>query len=646
LILPLAISGMATLPITALKAEQTNHQDNVTVVNAPPSGATLAVAVPAVGGGMEVTWRLPASNTSEDMRGITLFRDGHPIASVDRKSSFHDTEGSDSSHYTLRMVDGSSASVAVWPLGYLSIPLDRPRDRATPTGEQYGYRANDAAIGDLDGDGKLDIVLKWDPEISKDNGWGGYSGETLFDAYTMDGRKLWRIDMGQNVRSGAHYTQFMVADFDGDGKAELMVKTADGTIDGTGKVLGDAEADWREKGGLYPTRDIKGSIQDDSGKLMAELIGRIQSGPEYLTVFDGTTGAALASAPYAPMRGITTDNADRDELARIWGDGYANRSERYLASVAYLDGNLPSGIFSRGYYARSVIAAWDWRDGKLTQRWLFDSAAAGNERFDGQGNHQMSVADVDNDGRQEIIFGSMALDDDGSGLWSAMLYHGDALHVGDLDPTRPGLERFGVHEEMRNGNIGSAMLDATSGEVLWTTHAKKDTGRGVAFDIDPRYPGAEAWATNDSRLFNAQGDAISDQRPRAVNFGIWWDGDAQRELLDGTSIYKWDWEAARENRIFSAEGAASNNSTKATPALSGDLVGDWREEVLLRSEGNNELRLYTTPYPTTIALPSLMTDPQYRVAIAWQNSAYNQPPHPSFDLASHLASTPGDDVGD
>lgn len=594
---------------------------------APTQPASIAaVAVPAIGGGVHVDWRFDAG------QAVTVLRDGTAIATVAGRSSFHDPAGTAQSAYSLKLADGREFAVPLWSKGYLSIPLDRPASRQTPAGEAYGYRANDASAADLDGDGQPEIIVKWDPEISKDNAFGGYTGETLIDAYTLDGRKLWRIDLGRNIRSGAHYTQFMAADYDGDGKAELMVKTADGTVDGTGRILGDADADWRETGGTLPTRDRTGSVQDSGGKLNAVLTGRILSGPEYITVFAGTTGAALASAPYAPSRGDGSDTATRNELAKLWGDGYGNRSERYLASVAYLDGALPSGVFGRGYYARSVIAAWDWRGGKLTRRWVFDSATPGNERFGGQGNHQMSVADVDGDGRQEIIYGSMALDDDGSGLWSAMLYHGDALHVGDLDPQRPGLEKFGVHEEMRNGNIGSAMLDAATGKVLWSTQAEKDTGRGVAFDVDPRFPGAEAWASNDARMFDARGNAIAERHPRSVNFGIWWDGDALRELLDGNGIFKWNWTDGRDERIFEAVGAASNNGTKATPALSADIVGDWREEVLLRSEDSSELRLYTTPYPTEIGLPWLMKDRQYAVAVSWQNSAYNQPPHPSFDM--------------
>ncbi|WP_182466788.1 rhamnogalacturonan lyase [Sphingomonas gilva] len=593
------------------------------------------VAVPAADGrGMHVSWRLLAS---DDRRvAFDLLRDGKRInpAPITGATSFVDADGRPSSRYSVQPAGGPrSAPVGPWAQGYLSIPLDRPADRTTPAGERYSYSANDASAGDLDGDGRYEIVVKWDPSISKDNAFAGYSGETLIDAYTLDGKRLWRIDLGRNIRAGAHYTQFMVYDLDGDGRAEVAMKTADGTVDGVGKVIGDADADWRGGEGEVPQADRTGSKTLADGTRVAPLQGRILRGPEYLTVFDGRTGRALATAPYAPPRGAETTEA----LTALWGDGYGNRSDRYLAGVAYLDGKRPSLVFGRGYYARSTIAAWDWRDGKLTRRWLFDSAAPGNETFGGQGNHQLSVADVDADGRDEIIYGSMALDDEGKGLWTAGLGHGDTMHVGDLDPNRPGLEKFGVHENVsRNGGIGAAMLDARTGERLWTTPAQRDTGRGLAADIDPRHAGDEAWASNSRELYDVRGQVIPGGHPRAANFAIWWDGDPLRELLDRNRITKWSWESASETPLLTAEGATSNNGTKATPALSADLIGDWREELVLRSEDSSELRIYTTPIATDIRLPTLMHDPVYRLGVAWQNTAYNQPPHTSYFLAGRV----------
>ena len=591
------------------------------------------IAVPGTGGGVHVAWRLLGTDPLSTR--FTLYRDGKPIARIaaNQPTSFLDKAGTPASRYALAVNgDAAGAPVRVWAGGYLAVPLDKPADRTTPDGETYGYSANDVSVGDLDGDGRYELIVKWYPSIAKDNAFAGYTGETLIDAYTLEGRKLWRIDLGRNIRSGAHYTQFMVFDLDGDGRAEVAMKTADGTIDGLGMAIGDPTKDWRHGDAAVEVPDRTGSTVTSDGRKLANLKGRILDGPEYLTVFDGRTGRALATAPYAPPRGADTEAG----LKALWGDGYGNRSERYLAGVAYLDGHRPSLVFGRGYYARSTLAAWDWRDGKLTQRWLFDSATPGNEKYGGMGNHQLSAADVDGDGRDEVIYGSMAVDDDGKGLWSSGLGHGDTLHVGDLDPTRPGLEKFGVHEEMRrSGNRGAAMLDARTGELLWSTPADKDTGRGIAVDIDPRFPGAEAWASNSPDLYDARGKVIPGGHPRAANFSIYWDGDALAELLDGTRITKWDWTTSSEKLLLDPPGTTSNNGTKRNPSLSADILGDWREELVLPSTDSRELRIYATPWPTAIRLPTLMHDPVYRLGIAWQNTAYNQPPHLSFDLATH-----------
>jgi rhamnogalacturonan endolyase len=592
------------------------------------------VAVPATGGGNHVSWRLLA--TDPKGTSFTLYRDGKAIARVNGNgaTSFLDKTGTAASRYTLATGKGRpGAAATVWAGGYLPIPLDKPADRKAPDGETYSYTANDASAGDLDGDGRYELIVKWYPTIAKDNAFAGYTGETLIDAYTLDGKRLWRIDLGRNIRSGAHYTQFMVYDLDGDGRAEIAMKTADGTVDGAGKVIGDADADWRSKGGEVASTDRTGSTTNAQGKMVARTLGRILSGPEYLTVFNGRTGKALATAPYSPPLVPGTTTPTQDQMAASWGDGYGNRSERYLAGVAYLDGKRPSLIFGRGYYARSTIAAWDYRGGKLTQRWLFDSATPGNEKFGGQGNHQLSTADVDGDGRDEVFYGSMVVDDDGKGLWSAGLGHGDAMHVSDLDPSRPGLEKFGIHENMRmSGNRGAAMLDARTGEILWSTPADKDTGRGLAIDIDPRHPGAEAWASNSRELYDVKGKVIPGGHPRAANFAIWWDGDRLRELLDGKRITKWNWEAAREDLLLDPEGTVSNNGTKQNPALSADLLGDWREELVVPTSDSRELRIYATPIPTTERIVTLMHDPVYRLGVAWQNTAYNQPPHLSYPL--------------
>lgn len=592
-----------------------------------------AVAAPALSGGMLLSWRLLAEDGATAR--FELLRNGTRIATTGTNdpTSYLDTAGKAGDRYAVKRIGAKQAASPALPMTgpYLPIPLDLPPGGTCPDGTSYTYTVNDASVGDLDGDGRYEIILKWDPTNSHDNSQAGFTGPVLLDAYTLEGKRLWRIDLGQNIRAGAHYTQFLVYDFDGDGRAEIAMKTADGTVDGTGHVIGDAKADWREHDGEVPQPDRTGAKVLPDGTKVAPLIGRILKGPEYLTVFDGRTGRALATAPYDPPR-YPGGNPTFEQLRDTWGDGYVNRADRFLAGVAYLDGQRPSMVFGRGYYARTAIAAWDYRDGKLTKRWLFDSAAPGNADYGGRGNHQLSIADVDQDGRDEVIYGSMAIDDNGKGLWTVPLFHGDTMHVSDLDPARPGLEKWGVHEEMeRNGHIGSALLDARTGEILWKKPAEKDTGRGLAADIDPRHPGAEMWGSNSPRLFDVHGEDIS-PAPRQTNFAIWWDGDRLRELLDGTTISKWDWKAGRAVPLLQAEGAASNNGTKATPALQADLFGDWREEVILRSADNRELRIYETPYLTTHRFITLMQDPVYRLAVAWQNTAYNQPPHASFYL--------------
>lgn len=480
---------------------------------------------------------------------------------------------------------------------YLSIPLQTPE----------GYTPNDASVGDLDGDGEYEIVLHQTGR-GKDNSQDGITDPPIFEAYKMDGTLLWRINLGKNIREGAHYTQFMVYDLDGDGKAEFACKTADGSTDSKGKVIGDANANWQNS------------------------VGRILEGPEFFTVFDGKTGEALATANYLPSRGDLGGWSGGGGNAG--NDRNGNRADRFLACVAYLDGQLPSVIMCRGYYGRTVLAAWDWRGGKLSSRWVFDSEN-GKNPYSGMGNHNLSVADVDNDGKDEIIFGSMIVDDNGKGLFSTGLGHGDALHVSDLDPDRPGLEVFGIHENKTHATMpGAALYDARTGEVLWRGSENQDVGRGVAADIDPAYKGAEMWWSGSGGLYSAKGEKIG-ENPSSTNFLIWWDGDLTRELLDGNHIDKY-----KVGRLFTAENCSSNNGTKSTPTLSADLFGDWREEVILKTNDRKELRIFSTTIPTEYRLPTLMHDPQYRLSIAWQNVGYNQPPHPSYYLGQDMKTPP------
>lgn len=568
-----------------------------------------------------VSWRMLGTETGEV--GYNLYRGSTKVNSdlISTSTNYIDETGEDHFYTVRAVIDGeeqeASVPSTVWTEQYKSLPIQKPAGGTTPDGVNYTYTANDCSVGDLDGDGEYEIILKWNPTNAKDNSHEGYTGNVYLDAYKMNGTRLWRIDLGRNIRAGAHYTQFMVYDLDSDGKAEVACKTADATVDGVNEVIGDADADYRNNS------------------------GRILTGPEYLTVFNGETGAAMATVDYVPPRHPDTENPTSNQLDEIWGDGYGNRVDRFLAGVGYFDGERPSLLMSRGYYTRTVIATWDWRDGEFTQRWIFDSDDEGNAGYAGQGNHQLSIADVDEDGKDEVVFGSMTVDDDGTGLYTTGLGHGDAMHVSDMDPERPGLESWTAHESPSayEGN-GLWLRDARTGEKLWGVPSTRDVGRGLAADVDPRYKGYEMWGAAGG-LYNAQGVQISTKRPK-MNFAVWWDGDLLRELLDGDVLDKWDYENNSHDRLYTLyqEGANAINGTKATPNLSADIFGDWREEVIYRNQEDTELLIFTTTIPTDHRLYTLMHDPQYRVSVAWQNVSYNQPPHPGFYLGADMDNPP------
>ena len=550
-----------------------------------------------------LSWRILGSDAKNlafnIYRGKTKLNTS-PITTV---SNWVDSTGIESSEYSLCAVingkEQKSIYTQVLSQNFIEIPLKMPEGGTTPDGKPYAYTAADCSVGDLDGDGQYEIVLKWDPTNAKDNSQKGYTGNVYLDAYRMDGKQLWRVDLGKNIRAGAHYTQFMDHDFDRNGKVEITYKTADGTTDASGKIIGDAKADYRNEAGY------------------------VLDGPEFLTVFEGISGKILDSVPFTPERG---------EVG-AWGDKYGNRVDRFISAVAYLDGKHPSLITGRGYYTRLVRTAWDFDKGKIKMRWNFDSNDAGNEAHRSMGNHQMSIADLDGDGKQEVISGSSVIASNGKSFYANGLGHGDALHVSDMDPTIKGLELWQCHEEpAKYGEYGMEFRGALSGKPLWGVSGEgKDIGRCMAADIDPTHYGYEVWGSVGG-LYDCKGNQISATRPRSMNFAVWWDGDLTRELLDGNHVDKWDYQNGQLVRLFTAESCSSNNGTKATPAISADLFGDWREEVVLKKSDSSALRIFTTTIPTTYKMPTLMHDAQYRVAIAWQNSGYNQPPHPSFYL--------------
>jgi rhamnogalacturonan endolyase len=571
-----------------------------------------------VGGGVYVGWRMLGYeyDPTESNVAYALYRDGEKIATVTDSTNYLDEAGTESSKYSVSLVVQGvecerSPEAGVWAQNYLTIPLTPP-----PTGPNGGtYSANDASVGDLDGDGQLDIVLKWDPSNAKDNSQDGVTDNVYLDGYTLAGKRLFRIDLGPNIRAGAHYTQFSVYDFDGDGKAEIACKTAPGTKDGTGAYLSKGPA-----------------ANDNDNQVYRNGSGYVLTGPEYLTVFSGETGAELATVNYPVPRGTVSN----------WGDNYGNRVDRFNGGVAFVSdmGNgkaasgRPSIIQGRGYYTRLTVAALNFRDGELKTTWIYDSDV--DPGAAGQGTHSMMAIDADGDGAQEIIPGAATISSDGKFQCSTGLGHGDALHVGELIVGKPPVV-FTVHE----GVGGYDVHDVATCNTYVKVTGGNDNGRGVADYIEPSNTTAAAFwsATAPDRYSVADGKSLG-AKPGPINFLIYWDADEWRELEDGTSITKFGTNGA----LLECGNCASNNGTKSTPTLTADLFGDWREEIIWRESNNRALRVYTTTHVTKRRIYTLMHDPTYRAQVSFQQSSYNQPPHVGFHIGGGMAPPPKPDI--
>ena len=548
--------------------------------------------------GVFTSWRVRPSDADDAV--YTLLRDGKPIAALDASvgSNYLDRDGKSDSVYAVEYNGDVSPAATVWKEGFLTLTLDLPDEQTMPDGSKCQYTPNDMSCGDLDGDGRYELIVKWQPSNAKDNAQSGYTGTTIIDAYTLNGKKLWRIDLGVNIRSGAHYSPYLVYDFDGDGKAELICKTADGTVDGQGRVIGDAKADYRNKD------------------------GRVLDGPEFLTVFNGETGAAICTIDYPAPR--TVRKLDR-YAADGWGDNYGNRCDRFLACAACLDGKRTSAVFCRGYYTAVYVMALDFDGKNLKLRWLHKSETPGEGLY-GEGNHNLAVGDLDGDGKDEIVYGSAALDDDGTVLYRTGLGHGDALHLFSSTTPQDDSEKFYVFDvhESKAAEYGMEVRSA-EGKILWGVHAGFDVGRGLAADVDADNPGYEVWSYATDGLWSLDGKKISDRRP-SQNFRIYWDGDLQDELLDRGNIDSW--KNGRLATFWKINHSKAINGTKANPNLQADLLGDWREEVILyNAENPAQINIFSTTIPTPYRVNCLMTDHVYRMSIVWQNVGYNQPPH-------------------
>ncbi|RYZ07987.1 MAG: rhamnogalacturonan lyase [Myxococcales bacterium] len=570
------------------------------------------VAVRA-GDGNFVSWRLLGYEAADT--GFNVYRDGlkvNPAPIVD-STNYVDAGASATAKYTVRAIASgveqgdsadnrtASAGTSTWPQPYLQVPL-----KTTAS-----YRAGDTAPGDLNGDGDYELVVK-EERSPQDSSNPGVTGQPKFAAYDLDGTFLWRVDLGINIRESEHTTSFLVYDLDGDGSAELVVKTAPGTKDGKGDFLHTGPAAMDDDDADYRNGD-----------------GKIVSGPEYLTVFRGKDGVELATIPYhAPYS------------SGSFGDNSGNRSDRYNASVAFLDATgRPSAVMQRGYYARTTFGAYNYRDGKLELVWKFDTQDAAHRAYAGKGVHSLMVADGDGDGRQEIIPGGATIGPDGKGVCAVDFYaHGDAIHVGDLVLERPGLEVFQIYEAE---NVPAyTVRDLMTCELIVegpSTGNKEGPARGAADDISPESPGGEIWG-NGFGLSSAATGARVGAAPGQANFLVWWDGDESRELLSGNTVTQYD----DEGEGLTATGCTSINGSKSVPNLSADLFGDWREEIVFSCGGN--LRIYTTTAPTKRRIPTLMHDPQYRMNVTSQNASYNQPPHTSFHIGAGMKAPPKADI--
>ncbi|MDX8055708.1 rhamnogalacturonan lyase [Lentzea sp. BCCO 10_0798] len=732
LLLPLVVIALlAGQPPASARSARTEHLNR-------------GLVAATTGAGVYLSWRLlgheatGATATGLTGRDFAIYRNGKRIATVTGSTTYVDTDPAPGARYQVAPLWrgtalGRSRPATAWAASHHDLPLHKPADGVTPAGETYTYRANDVSVGDMDGDGQYEYVVKWDPSNSKDVSQVGYTGPVYLDTYRFDGTLLHRIDLGVNIRAGAHYTQFVVYDLDGDGRAEIMTKTAPGTRmigrdgreryitmpredvragyshsddyrlspDGYRKhliavfrgwhahpevVSGRWPATLEQAFGIEPRHPYPLSEQDaaalvdhfldvyapshSANNKLRQFAGFIVDGPEYLTVFDGATGRELQTVRYEPGRG---------DDGLMWGD-YAmsriepgNRVDRFLSGVAYLDGERPSAIFARGYYTRSTVATYDWDGRRLKKRWLVDSGWVpmtnpfrdsphgrdglnpSHAKLTTQGSHSLSVADVDGDGRQEIIYGGATLDDDGSLKYSSTgvlppgsvnpgaavrVGHGDALHVTDIDPDRPGLEIYMVHEGARSAPYGYAMRDARTGETIYGAYSGMDTGRGMIGDVRPDVRGVETWASmpggsDSAGTWSADGRQLETRSP-GTNMSIRWAGDLTTQIVNGAQDVTPTVDDWRRGTLLTATGTLTNNGTKGNPSLVADVFGDWREELLVRTQDSTALRFYLSTEPTNHKMYTLMHDRQYRVEVARQQTTYNQPSYPSFYFASDV----------
>lgn len=641
--------------------------------------------------GVFISWRRlgtePADNKFELYKNKEKVTEGAITNYVDKSGTIND-------YYTVVCNGTMSKSVAVLDNNYIEIPLQNTPDYeggyvTSRNGVTFGYYyPGDGSYGDLDGDGEYEIVFLWNPSDAKDAASSGRTGKVYMDAYKLDGTFMWRVDMGWNIRAGAHDTQLCVADYNQDGCAEVMVRTSDGTKDGLGNIIGD-----EAQAGAY----------EDSWA--AKNGGKALQAPLYVTAFDGKTGAAIDTIDYYP-----NNIAGSQEVSLSFGDDFGNRSERYNGTIAYLDGKKPSMVVGRGYYfgkngrQRQAAAAYTLEGNKLVCQWKFDTEPgsegykSGYEKYVGQGNHQLEAADVDGDGKDEVSTGALIYNEDGTVLWSSQLEHGDVIHIGDFTPEHPGLEQLTAKEdysdaaehfdysstelankgwadainvdpELHRQKWGLVLQSAKDGKAIQVINGSKDTGRGMIGNIGYGDSYYAMWGASGTGYHDDKGNVLDDlsKAGLSMNGRIFWDGDLQDELQDHVTITKWNDTSKTKDTLFVAEGAHSINSTKGNTNGQCDMFGDWREEfvsyvttgkeevvekVTLKGSFDKDieaevtktkyqyaLRVYTTTIPTDYNFYTLSHDDVYRNSSGAYNNCYNQPPHISWYMNDHIANS-------
>lgn len=620
-------------------------------------------------GGVYLSWRLFDSEdnifgSADKNVSFNVYRDGKKISEVATKTNYVDsTVGKNYSVApVINGVEGEKCNaVTVYNNSYFDIPLLKPDDETIydPSGTElatYSFFPADCSTGDVDGDGEYEIIVKW-TSSEHDVGSPGnpaYSGTVHLAAYKLDGTKLWKndIELGKNVYSSAHTVQFLVYDFDGDGKSEVMCQTSLGSKDGQGKYVSNA---------AQTDEEIKAITDEENSTADYRGYGRITEGKEFLTVFNGETGVAMDTINLPTTRG--------SENGVDYGDDFGNRSNRFVSDIAYLDGEKPYAIYLRGYYfgrngkQRTSIAGISWDGTALSPTYRFDTQKGQEGYYDGayqyvgNGNHNCTVADVDNDGKDEFITGALCMevndDNEFRPKWCTYLQHGDALHIGNYDPTHTGFEFFTVHEDSGTNSLsgnditldfGMSVIDAETGNIMFHEGASADTGRGVMANV-----GAggyyQIWsAKNSARQSNGGTDfttatSLTGRNTPSMNFRIFWDGDLYDNLLDGANIT--DWNGRNMSNIFSARNydCVSINGTKANPSLQADLFGEWREEVVYPTTNGTALRVFSTTDTTDYKIKTLMQDPVYRSGVAAEQTAYNQPPHVGFYMGKEVFDT-------